>query len=174
MLKYALAMILALLFVSAFAVGAELETVALRQGVVITNGTESRTLIEFDLSQFDGKEIEYAALSLQFVPAVDSCERYNVLICPLSTSWDEDVSWAGDFTRPGGDIVEGVGVMVPVARKRGYETRVLLTDIVRQWVNSDLSNYGLIIISDAPAADKGTLTSAQLRGSLSLEIHCSN
>lgn len=125
----------------------------------ITNAgqSETRSLIQFDVSSFQGKRIDYAVIELEFEPPADSAEHYVVTLFPVSRSWNSNAAWSTGWTNAGGDFVPTTGVAVSVAKKRGYKARVHLTELVKEWVAGNLTNNGLIIVSDQKAADKAKL-----------------
>lgn len=148
-------------------------TVDASQSAVISSptGSESRSLIQFDLSSFQNKSVEYAAIDLEFTPPQDSCERYQILIVPVASSWNENTGWSTGWSDSGGDYSEEEGLVATVARKRGYKTRVLLTEFAKQWVTGMRNNYGFMVLCLDPAPDKAELASAV---SHQLEIRTSN
>lgn len=140
-------------------VSAGRQDVSVAKHATMTNPgqSEMRSLIQFDVSSFQGKRIDYAVIELEFEPPADSAEHYVVTLFPVSRSWNSNAAWSTGWTNAGGDFVPTTGVAVSVAKKRGYKARVHLTELVKEWVAGNLTNNGLIIVSDQKAADKAKL-----------------
>jgi hypothetical protein len=113
---------------------------------------ESRVLLKFDFSSLpEGAKIQFAGLMLSDETGLPwDVPHVPVLVGALTEDWDESsASWDGpsngeSWDNPGGDwgpALTSYRVLVLGARAPG---KIVITDIVRKWLNEERENYGLI------------------------------
>jgi hypothetical protein len=106
-----------------------------------------RFIIQFNLpAEVMGKKIISAEMSF-YVYSVDAGDAGTQLdLFRVTRQWDEDsVTWNTPWTTAGGDIGESVGQVTVEDIDHAYLTPVDITGTVQQWVDGNVSNYGLIL-----------------------------
>jgi hypothetical protein len=107
-----------------------------------------RLLFKFDLpDQLNGVTIDYA--ELVFIATPDTGRSYICLMgaYPLTKNWESaNLSWSDGWTTPGGDFTDTIYSTCLIRSSQDRVTRMDITDIVQMWVDSTLTNHGLIMM----------------------------
>lgn len=157
-----------------FVLAAERSEFAVSKQMVISDSAqlENRSLIQFDLdSVIRGKDIDYAAIDLQFEPAENGAPDYLVMIHPVKRAWTDATSWGvNKLGRPGTDYIEEITIPVVVSASNNYRARVVLTPIVKLWADGSIENLGLILMSPKKGANRAKLATESKQGSVGSKL----
>jgi hypothetical protein len=119
---------------------------------------EPRVLLRFEFSSLpEGAKIQFAGLMLSDEVGLPwDVPHVPVLVGALTEDWDESsASWDGpssgeSWDNPGGDwdpALTSYRVLVLAAQAPG---KIVITDIVRKWLNEERENHGVIAMVLAP------------------------
>jgi len=110
-------------------------------------GNFQRIMIRFDLSEFSGYDIESAILNLTRFYSCPSGGTTAATFYLISEDWDEeswnhqqhiqyhqDISMSYVFLAEGGNVINNFAVDI--------------TELVREWIENAVPNYGLVIIAN--------------------------
>lgn len=114
-----------------------------------TQGSDyGRLLFKFDLpEQLDEAFIDYA--ELRFTATPDTGESYICLmgVFPVTRTWDPaSLSWSSGWSNAGGDYIDTIYSSCVIRTSTNRVTRADITDILQMWVDSTLTNNGVILM----------------------------
>jgi hypothetical protein len=124
-------------------------TLPVKAQTIIADGKgETRLLVDFgSLDTLAGYQILYAKCFLDI--DVDSCvlQAKEVEVRALTDAWTPGtVDWNTTWSKPGGDISEDFATFANIQKGRNGDTEIHLTGLIQAWVDSDMANFGLVLI----------------------------
>lgn len=129
-------------------------------------GSSYKSLIKFDLSQYQNKEIAYARLKIK-VSGGSNYADANILFYRVTEPWNEsDVTWNNAPSYDNSSIVANISIS-----SVGTWYEVDLTDEVQYLVNNIDENHGWILVWDSDLNGYVTIVSREGSNSPTLEIY---
>jgi hypothetical protein len=112
------------------------------------NSDYGRLLFKFDLpEQVNGAFIDYAELRFTATPDTGSSYICLMGVFPVATSWESaNLSWSSGWSNPGGDYIDTIYSSCVIRTSTDRLTRADITEIVQMWVDSTLTNNGVILM----------------------------
>jgi hypothetical protein len=112
---------------------------------------DARVLLSFDLSDLPANaQVSYAGLRLFDETDLPwEAPHVPVTVAALTTDWDTSASWDGpssgeSWDNDGGDWHSALTSYRVLVLDPGAPAKFLMTEIVQQWVGSEIPNYGII------------------------------
>lgn len=113
-----------------------------------TSSDAGRLLFKFDLpEELDEAFIDYAELLFKAEPKPASLRRVVVGGFPLTKDWNEgNVSWTNPWTDDGGDYIDTIMATCLNSKEEARLTSLDITEILRLWIEEEISNFGLVLM----------------------------
>jgi hypothetical protein len=156
-LKYVL---LCTLVLAATAMAADPITVGATRTDVISAGAVApvdASVFYFPAEQFAGKNVDYAAVTVKFVPPADSSGTYVISVHPLRVSWNLSTNWSSIVESPGDFYYQDIAVTAVVSQRNDFTATIDLTELARLWSSGQITNNGVIVVTDTPGEDRAKI-----------------
>jgi hypothetical protein len=146
--KGALTLLLGLVIsFSAQTVLADSLNVEITAGAYLQDSGQGRLLLKFDLpSELSGAQVTFAELHVPLTATIPDSSALAVECHPLLVSWvPAEVIWEDLGDSLTGDVVAEQGTQYATASEGAQDAYFDVTDIVRSWQDTSITNNGLIL-----------------------------
>jgi len=112
------------------------------------DSTDCSFLLKFDIPEELSSNviIDYVSLRIRGNFGLLSSGAPTVAVSPVTVSWSAgNVTWSEGWSIGGANVKDSVVYTAPLSVKKGYEGKIMITRIVKDWIEEEYANRGLLL-----------------------------